>query len=78
MTPEIECSKCGGEMQRGFLYDRGHMEYNTQQVWVEGDPEETFWSGGVKTSGRNAYSVGAYRCGGCGFLDFYATESSDI
>ncbi len=77
MPTEIECSKCGGKMSKGFVFDRGHLEYKTQQAWVEGEPEETFWSG-VKTSGREGYRVEAYRCYNCNGLEFYTTDRVDI
>jgi DNA-directed RNA polymerase subunit RPC12/RpoP len=77
MVTEIECSKCGGKMLKGFIFDRGHYEHKEQQVWVEGEPERSFWSG-VKTKDRNTYSVDAYRCSDCGRLDFYTTEQADI
>ncbi len=77
MPMENECTNCGGKMQKGFVFDRGHMEYKTQQAWVEGEPEESFWSG-VKTSGRDGYRVVAYRCTGCDRLEFYTTERDEI
>ena len=77
MVTEIECSKCGGKMLRGFIFDRGHYEHKEQQVWVEGEPERSFWSG-VKNKDRNTYSVDAYRCSDCGRLEFYTTEQTDI
>ncbi len=73
----VECSKCGIEMAPGFILDRGHMEYRTQQTWVEGEPEESFWSG-IKTSNRDTYAVAAYRCETCGRLEFYTTERVKI
>jgi len=77
MITDNECLKCGGKMTRGFFFDRGHMEYKTQQAWVEGEPEESFWSG-VKTSGRDAYRVEAFRCASCDRLEFYTTERVDV
>ncbi len=77
MAAEIECSKCGGTMLQGFIFDRGHLEFRTQQLWVAGEPIESFWSG-VKTSGRDAYKVEAYRCRACDRLEFYTTESINI
>ena len=63
-------------MLKGFIFDRGHYEHKEQQVWVEGEPERSLWSG-VKTKDRNAYSVDAYRCVSCGRLEFYTTELAD-
>ncbi len=77
MTIDDECSKCGSTMQPGFVIDRGHMEYRSVQMWVEGEAEESFWSG-LKTSGRNTYSVEAFRCGSCNRLEFYTKEKVSI
>ncbi len=69
------------EVQRhnesGFCDNRGHMEYRTMQVWVEGEAEASFWSG-LKTSYRSTYSVEAFRCKSCNRLDFYTKEKVDI
>lgn len=75
MSEDLACSGCGGIMNKGFIFDRGHYEYRQQQVWVAGEPEESFWSG-IKTSGRDARTVNAYRCAGCGRLEFYAAGGS--
>ncbi len=64
-------------MASGFVIDRGHLEVLTQQIWVEGEPEETFWSG-IKTSNRDNYAVAAYRCKTCGGLEFYTTDRVEI
>lgn len=77
MAEEITCPNCGGRMMTGFIYDRGHYEYKQQQVWVEGEPEQSFWSG-LKTSGREAHNVLAYRCKSCSRLEFYTADSVDI
>lgn len=75
MVTEIECSRCDGKLVKGFIYDLGHYEHKEQQVWVEGEPERSVWSG-VKTKDRNAYSVDPYRCLDCGHLEFYTTEQA--
>lgn len=77
MTTTDKCAKCGGETIEGFIFDRGHYNAKTQQVWVEGIPEESIWTG-IKTSGRAAFNVQAYRCNDCNFLEFYTTEEVDL
>ena len=77
MTDDVACPACGGTMMKGFIFDRGHYEYKAQQVWVEGEPESSFWSG-LKTSGRDARTVDAYRCGGCDRLEFFAKENTAL
>ena len=63
-------------MTEGFLLDRGHYNSKMKQIWVEGAPEKSFWSG-IKTTDKNAYYVQALRCGDCGFLEFYTTDKLD-
>lgn len=63
-------------MAEGFVYDRGDYEIKRRQVWVEGQPESSFWSG-LKASGREAFTVKTFRCADCGYLEFYTTEKAD-
>jgi hypothetical protein len=77
MKSEIKCSKCNGPMTEGFIFDRGHYEYKQEQIWVEGRPEKSFWSG-LKTSGKEAFIVQAYRCADCNYLEFYTTDKIDM
>jgi predicted nucleic-acid-binding Zn-ribbon protein len=73
MTTDNKCLKCGGVMNEGFVLDLGDYQIKQQQVWVEGEPEPSFWSG-LKTKNRDAYHVKAYRCSVCYFLEFYTTD----
>jgi Domain of unknown function (DUF6487) len=73
----LACGKCGGEMQPGFLMDLFHkslMDEGAEQLrWVEGDADErTFWSRGVKLSGKERRKVLTYCCRQCGFLESFA------
>ncbi|MCC6327603.1 MAG: hypothetical protein IT174_03740 [Acidobacteria bacterium] len=77
MDPNFKCPACGGATSRGFIFDRGHYEYKTQQAWVEGEPTSSFWSG-LETDGRDVRTVDAYRCGGCGRLEFFAADAAEI
>ena len=70
-----QCGECKVDFKPGFVIDRGHMEYKTQLIWVEGEPEESFWSG-VKTSSREALNTVAKRCPSCGKLEFYTTTTA--
>jgi hypothetical protein len=60
-------------MQEGFVFDRGDYNMKTKPVWVEGVPEESFWSG-LKTKGRQMFTVRAFRCAECNYLEFYTAE----
>ena len=64
-------------MQEGFILDHGHMQVKEQQIWVEGQPESSFWSS-IKTSDRAAYKVQALRCADCYFLEFYTNDEADL
>ncbi len=77
MSSELNCSKCSGVMLAGFILDHGHLQVKQQQMWVEGAPETSFWSG-LKTSDRAIYKVRAMRCSRCGFLEFYTDEKADL
>ena len=75
MADYTNCSKCGATMKEGFILDRTYGA-NTQQAWIEGTPEASFWSG-LKTSNRAIYNVRTMRCVDCGFLEFYADAQVD-
>jgi phage FluMu protein Com len=74
MTTEIKCPKCETAMTEGFVLDRGDAGYKMKAVWIEGEPEQSFWSNGIKTSGKNAFNIETYRCPKCHYLEFYTTE----
>ena len=74
MTTGNKCLKCGGVMREGFVFDLKDYQIKQQQVWVEGAPEPSFWSG-LKTKDREAFHVQAFRCAVCNFLEFYTTDS---
>jgi hypothetical protein len=60
-------------MQEGFVFDRGDYSVKMKPVWVEGAPEESFWSG-LKTKNKTMYTVRAFRCPDCNYLEFYTAE----
>jgi hypothetical protein len=66
----IECPKCGGEMERGFIADQTYGGVLPSK-WIEGAPESSFWTG-VKTRGKVDVEVSTYRCAECGYLESYA------
>ena len=77
MSAELACSACGSRMIKGFIFDRGHYDQKRQQVWVEGEPEASFWAG-LKTKGREVRTVDAFRCSSCDRLEFFAGEAANI
>ena len=66
--------KCRQRMEPGFVVDRGHRSSPATQVWVEGEPRKSFWSG-LSLKGRAKHAVRTFRCARCGFLESYATEA---
>lgn len=74
MNPTLNCPKCGGAMEEGFLMDVGSTL--VQSHWLEGKPERSFWTG-LKTSDRQQLTVMTYRCETCGFLESYARGDSE-
>ena len=65
------CPHCKTTMEPGFVADRGHGDSLSEQKWVEGTAEKSFWRG-LKTKGRDAYAVTTFRCDRCGCLESYA------
>jgi hypothetical protein len=58
-------------MEPGFVMDRGHANAGSEQEWVEGDLEKSFWLG-IRTKGREKFGVRTFRCERCGYLESYA------
>lgn len=59
-------------MERGFVSDNAGNGGKLVGQWVAGEPEISFWMGGVKTKDRNVLPVSTYRCTACGYLESYA------
>ncbi len=68
-----ECPRCRGALEPGFVTDRTQHGSPTEQEWVEGKLETSFWTG-IKTEGRDRYAVRTLRCERCGYLESYATH----
>jgi hypothetical protein len=71
----MECLRCKGEMESGFVGDAGDQNRVRPSVWYSGRPEWSFW-GGLKLKGRKLIYVQAMRCVSCGYLESYAIEPS--
>lgn len=74
MAERLECPKCRGAMERGFVADKAHYSVPEIQKWVEGVPERSFWSG-LKMKDRDVIPVSTYRCERCGYLESFAKGS---
>ena len=66
-----QCPKCAKPMVRGFLPDSTYGSYQMVGLWYEGTPVPSLWTG-TKVPPTGGQPIGAFRCGGCGFLEFYA------
>jgi len=71
------CPECGGSMGEGFIVDLSHGGQRMVPRWIGGHPERGGFGTGVKTKGRECYTVESYRCTKCGFLRSYAIEATD-
>ncbi len=67
------CSKCGYEMEGGFLLDRGDAGYTYQTTWVEGEPAKS-WFGTLKLKAKRILPVKTLRCKQCGYIELYAAK----
>lgn len=67
----IECLRCKGPMETGFVVDHGHANAMQEQEWVEGEVQKSFWFG-VRTKDREVIKVRTFRCERCGYLESYA------
>jgi hypothetical protein len=72
MIQELKCPKCHGMMVQGFIpdYNEG-AKYVTS--WVEGQPKSSLFSY-TKVPLGGGIPIAAFRCRGCGYLEFYADE----
>ena len=71
MDQTLDCLRCGGPMEQGFVADKAHYSVPEIQNWVEGTPERSFWSG-IRLKGKEVLPVKTYRCERCGYLESYA------
>jgi hypothetical protein len=77
MTDQVrQCPKCNSAMEDGFLLDNARGSH-LQTLWIEGEPESSIWTGGLKTKGRTTYPITTYRCTGCGYLESYTMGASE-
>jgi hypothetical protein len=65
-----ECSKCGGEMEDGFMLDCSHAARVVAR-WVAGKSEPSFWTG-TKVRDKELHETQTFRCTKCRYLESYA------
>ena len=67
----LECLRCRGPMEQGFIMDKGHYSVPDVARWVEGEPRKSFWRG-LDTRDRAVRPLESWRCERCGYVEFYA------
>jgi hypothetical protein len=67
----LDCPRCGGSMEPGYMIDVGYGSTAVPK-WAAGEPEKSFWAGGLKLRGKDKLEVSTYRCRRCGYLESYA------
>lgn len=75
MTPvhsPLKCLRCQTEMESGFVTDRTYGGI-TVPNWIAGLPESSFLEG-LKTIGKERYTISTYRCPKCGYIESYARD----
>jgi ribosomal protein S27AE len=71
----LECPRCRGTLQLGFLLEGGEGEMRRVTQWVQGKPERNFWVG-LSIKDRAVLAVTTYRCERCGYLESYAVAEA--
>ncbi|MGC4014531.1 MAG: PF20097 family protein [Luteolibacter sp.] len=65
------CPKCNDIMQIGFIPDFSYGA-TLETKWFYGEAKKGFFGGVKGASPLGGIPVHAYRCAGCGFLEFFA------
>ncbi len=60
-------------MEEGFIIDRGDNDVKRVNMWVEGTPVKSFWTG-IKVKDKQQLKIKTFRCANCGYLESYAIE----
>jgi len=66
------CPKCDRVMERGHLPVALAHTSGVLAKWTPGVPEERRLLGGIKIHAESGIPLAAYRCPGCGYVEFYA------
>ena len=59
-------------MVQGWVMDLTYGGRVASQ-WAPGQPRESFWTG-TRLPDEAPVPIGAFRCTGCGFLEYYARD----
>ena len=75
-SPVPECPACRVRMQEGVVFYQGDKGYLGRGTWTEGPPEKSMLKG-YKTKGRRQAETVTFRCPSCGWLIWFAPESTE-
>jgi hypothetical protein len=70
------CIRCEGELELGFMIDKGGEPAISQAQWVSGTPNTSLWRISAVQSGSQILSVVTYRCKSCGRLESFAPAAA--
>jgi hypothetical protein len=71
-----KCMRCDGQLERGFLIDKGDSDVTRQAMWASGEPSTSFWSLSAVKSGSTMLPVTTLRCIKCGRLESFANPAA--
>jgi len=71
MEASMNCLRCKGDMEQGFLLDHSHNS-NFAGKWVKGSPERSTLSDAAVKTPVHTKEIVTYRCTACGYLESYA------
>jgi predicted nucleic-acid-binding Zn-ribbon protein len=66
MDENRKCPKCQAIMVQGFI------PIQLISSWVKGHPQKSFFTRLKKVPVAERIPIAAFRCNGCGYLEFYA------
>ena len=75
MRQPSPCPKCQGRMERGYVPDAAHQGNPHIPNWNRGEPSKHWWHGLKSSEPGVTLPLAAFRCTGCGFVEFYADET---
>lgn len=77
MKENLNCLRCKGTMEPGFLVDHGHgVHYNL--MWVKGPAQKSKWVEGTVKMPTAVSEVETYCCTKCGYLESYVPMITTI
>lgn len=71
-----KCIRCDGQLEKGFLIDKGDSDITRQATWASGEPNTSFWKFSAVKSGSTTLPVITLRCSRCGRLESFANPAT--